>query len=323
MIDFGLISVIVPVYNAEKYLRKCIDSVLAQTYENYEILLIDDGSTDNSLIICNEYKEKNNKVKVFHKENGGASSARNVGLKEAKGKYIYFLDSDDWLREDALHKLIFTAHNEGADLVFCEANAIDDINNKEYSGNYSYKTKYETDRAIDIMEKMMKKKEFHVAIWMLLLDKRIIDDNNLLFREGIIYEDMIISYQFYCFAKRAAHVNEKLYFRRYRENSVMTSKRTEKNLNSAATVYREVAAFMKSLPENYSSNSHIIRCAFNFLQVYRSMSSDVKKNNKAMYADIKKDILKNDAYGDTALKLDCYSHLLWFLYKGINKVFNR
>ena len=317
--NLGLISVIIPVYNSEKYLKKCVDSVLCQTYTNYEILLIDDGSKDNSFAMCNEYKEQNSKVRVFHKENGGASSARNVGIKEAKGKYIYFLDSDDWLREDALQKLIVTAHNEGADLVFCEAKAIDDINNKEYHGNYEYKSKYETDSASVIMEKMMRQKEFHVAIWMLLIDKRIFDDNNLLFKEGIMYEDMIISYQFYCLAKRAAHVNEQLYFRRYRENSVMTTKRKEKNLVSAIAVYYGVSDFMKATQQH--NTMHIVRCSYNVFNVYRSMSADVKKKYKTDIKLFKKDILKNNAYGDKALKLECKSHILWILYKVFKKIF--
>ena len=92
-----LISIIVPVYKVEKYLRRCIDSILAQTYQNIEVLLIDDGSPDNSGEICDEYAERDSRVRVFHKPNGGVSSARNLGLKEAKGQYIGFVDADDRL----------------------------------------------------------------------------------------------------------------------------------------------------------------------------------------------------------------------------------
>ena len=91
------ISVIVPVYNAEKYLRRCVDSILAQTFTNFELLLIDDGSKDKSGEICDEYARKDNRVKVFHKENGGVSSARNVGLDNAQGEWICFCDADDWM----------------------------------------------------------------------------------------------------------------------------------------------------------------------------------------------------------------------------------
>lgn len=90
------ISVIVPVYNTEKYLHRCIDSILAQTFTDFELLLIDDGSKDNSGTICDEYAAKDSRVRVFHKENGGVSSARNLGLDNAKGEWISFVDSDDY-----------------------------------------------------------------------------------------------------------------------------------------------------------------------------------------------------------------------------------
>lgn len=97
-----MISIIVPVYNTEKYLRRCIDSVLAQTYKDFELLLIDDGSTDTSGAICDEYAEKDGRIRVFHKENGGVSSARNLGLDNAKGEWITFVDSDDYIEENFL-----------------------------------------------------------------------------------------------------------------------------------------------------------------------------------------------------------------------------
>lgn len=96
-----MISVIVPVYNSEKYLHRCIDSILAQTYTDFELLLIDDGSKDNSGKICDEYAAKDSRIRVFHKENGGVSSARNMGLDNAQGEWITFVDSDDWVENDA------------------------------------------------------------------------------------------------------------------------------------------------------------------------------------------------------------------------------
>ena len=316
-----LISVIIPVYNVEKYLRQCLDSVLNQTYTNYEVIMVDDGSTDSSYDICLEYSRKDDRFKAFHKENGGASTARNLGLKELNGEYLFFLDSDDWLEPNTLELMINTAIDENADLTFCEAQAINELSNNKINGYYEYRDYYSTDEAYSIMLKMMNRKEFHVAIWMLLLDKRIITDNNLRFKEGIILEDVIIAYQFYCLAHRAAHVRQKLYNRRYRPNSVMTSKKTEKNYVSAATVYREVTKFRKSLPEEKQSPQHLIRCAFNVLNIYRQMTPDIQKKYQSDYQDIIQDILNNDAYGDKSLKLDCKSHLLWGAYKVFRKVF--
>ncbi len=106
------ISVIVPVYNAEKYLRRCIDSVLAQTYQDFELLLIDDGSKDSSGAICDEYVAKDARVRVFHKENGGVSSARNVGLDNARGEWITFVDSDDWISKDYLKEMVMHSDSD-------------------------------------------------------------------------------------------------------------------------------------------------------------------------------------------------------------------
>lgn len=100
-----LISVIVPVYNVEKYLRKCIDSILCQTYKNFEIILIDDGSSDNSGKICDEYLNRDERISVFHKKNQGLSEARNTGIKKAKGKYLTFVDSDDFINEEYILNL--------------------------------------------------------------------------------------------------------------------------------------------------------------------------------------------------------------------------
>ena len=108
--DNPKISVIVPVYNVEQYLPRCIDSILAQTFTDFELLLIDDGSTDNSGKICDEYaKKKDTKIRVWHKENGGVSSARNMGLDFAKGEYIQFIDSDDFIEKICLKLFIIHA----------------------------------------------------------------------------------------------------------------------------------------------------------------------------------------------------------------------
>lgn len=120
MIDssYPKVSIIVPVYNVERYLRQCIDSVLDQTYGNWEMIIVDDGSTDGSAAICDEYAEKNSRIRVFHKPNCGPSSARNAGMAEASGDYLIFLDSDDfWLDDSCLSRMIQTAVDFDADLV--------------------------------------------------------------------------------------------------------------------------------------------------------------------------------------------------------------
>ena len=141
------ISVIIPIYNVEKYLRHCVDCVLSQTFTDLQVLLVDDGSTDSSGVICDEYAERDSRILVFHKDNGGVSSARNIGLDNADGKYIIFLDADDfWNKDTALERLFDIAEKNDLDIVRGEYKIVDQDGNelfkhsvKNLKDEYSYK----------------------------------------------------------------------------------------------------------------------------------------------------------------------------------------
>ena len=134
------ISVIVPVYNTEKYLHRCIDSILSQTFTDFELLLINDGSKDGSGAICDEYAAKDNRVRVFHKENCGVSSARNLGLDNVQGEWVLFVDSDDWMELTMLAKMYHAAIENNADCVYCDFNFV------KQSGVERYYAPIPTDR---------------------------------------------------------------------------------------------------------------------------------------------------------------------------------
>lgn len=114
-----MVSVIVPVYNAEKYLRRCIDSILSQTYKNFELIIVNDGSTDNSLRILKEYANSDSRIKLINQENKGVAGARNTGISLVKGKYFLYVDADDWISEDMIECLVSLAEPENADIVMC------------------------------------------------------------------------------------------------------------------------------------------------------------------------------------------------------------
>lgn len=116
----GLVSIIVPVYRAEKYLARCVDSIISQTYQNWELLLVDDGSPDNSGILCDNYAASDKRIRVFHKKNGGVSSARQCGLDNAKGEYVIHADPDDWVEPEMIEFLYLTARKEDSDMVICD-----------------------------------------------------------------------------------------------------------------------------------------------------------------------------------------------------------
>lgn len=185
-----MISIIVPVYNVEKYLTACVESVIAQTYQDWELLLIDDGSPDNSGKICDDYAAKDSRIRVFHKENGGVSSARNLGLDEAKGEWICFIDSDDYVSIDYLSYI-----DETYDIVFVESKTITthgDIKDKDRLEECCYSSAEETK---EFLSKNLNKSIVRVP-WGKILKREFI--GNTRFKEGQrIGEDTIFDFQLY------------------------------------------------------------------------------------------------------------------------------
>ena len=174
------VTIIVPVYNAEKYLEKCIKSLINQTYNNLEIILIDDGSLDKSWNICNNFAKKDTRIKVYHKENGGVSSARNWGLSNSSGKYILFVDSDDWLEDNMIEILYREIEEQKVDVSICnffcndeKSQKINDkTNNKIISDDRKEKIKYLFEESL-----------FGGYLWNKLIRKSIIGD--IVFDENV------------------------------------------------------------------------------------------------------------------------------------------
>lgn len=318
----GLISVIVPVYNVEKYLHECIDSVLRQTYTNFELILVDDGSKDSSKYICEEYARKDSRIKVLEKENGGASSARNLGMAVAEGEYIYFLDSDDWLSEQIFELLVLCSGSEKVDIVFFDAYTVEQETGKVATNNYFHKYKYNPKKGYILMGEMLKNREFRVSPCLLFFKTEFLQKSNIRFEEGIMYEDMIFAYQVFYQAEKVAYLPEFLYYRRYRENSVMTAKKSMRNFISAERVYYKVREYAENnkLIEDEITKLYMVRCSLNVLNLYKRMSAEERKKSKENYIRLKKDILEQHSYGDKALQMRCYGKIFWFMYKLYEKV---
>ncbi|MBE5921843.1 MAG: glycosyltransferase [Lachnospiraceae bacterium] len=318
-----LISVIIPVYNIEKYLRECVDSVLNQTYQNFEIILVDDGSTDDSGKICDYYAESNSKVQVIHKTNGGASSARNVGMKAATGKYIYFLDSDDKIVSNALYILFERAEKEAADVLFFEAYSFRENETEMIKGNYSYRNQYNHDKGHVVLESLIKNNEFHVSIPLLFIRREFLNETRLKLVEGIMYEDMIFTYELFCKANKVVHVPESLYQRRYRAGSVMQTHKSTRNFVSAYVVFQHLN---KNMSQSYilsdkASKQYISKWALNTLNLYSHLTRRERNECKEDHKCLKKEILANKAYDNKALYMRCYGIFPWFCYKVFEKVF--
>ena len=315
----ALISVIIPVYNVESYLRECVESVINQTYENLEIILVDDGSTDSSGEICDEYLDKDSRITVIHQKNGGLSAARNAGLDACEGDYVYFLDSDDYIDSNALSSLIDIAEKEKSDIVFFDAVSFADTDDFEVKQNYIRKNKYNTGSGKAVFAEMTKNKEFHSAVPLLLLKKSFLTAKGLRFKEGILFEDMVFTYQALSLAKTVSQCAQSLYHRRYRKDSIMTSAKNQKHFSSCVEVYRLNADF--TINPDSVQESFVCRCAFNVFNVYEKLNKADKKACKNELVKFKKEIRTHNAHGNKALKMRCRGKIFWVIYKIIEKVF--
>lgn len=210
------ISVIVPVYKAEKYLHKCVDSLLAQTFTDFEILLIDDGSPDKSGEICDEYALKDNRIRVFHKENGGVSSARQCGLDNARGEYVIHADPDDWVEANMLEELYAKAKEEDADMVICDY--YNDSNNK------SIYVKQSPSLCSHNMVLMELFQHLHGACWNKLVRRICFNVYNIKFPKNFNFcEDLFVSVSLLVYRIKVTYLAKSYYHyvRDYNEDSVV------------------------------------------------------------------------------------------------------
>ncbi|MGN0301576.1 MAG: glycosyltransferase family 2 protein [Anaerotardibacter sp.] len=227
------ISVIIPIYNVEKYIAECLKSVANQTFNDFEVICIDDGSTDNSLDMARRAVEGDSRFAYFTQENAGQSAARNNGLKHAKGEYVIFLDADDYWELNTLQKLITFSKAHDLDDLFFSARTV-------YEGGFSetdYKDDYDSRQNIEgiytgkeLFVAFAKVKSFAVSPVMQFFKRSFLEKNSLTFPEGIIHEDNLFTCQALIAANRTAFLNEPLYVRRVRQGSTMTQTRTLKHV---------------------------------------------------------------------------------------------
>lgn len=249
-----LVSVIIPVYKVEKYLNQCVDSVLAQTYQNFEIILVDDGSPDNSGAICDDYAAKDNRIRVIHKENGGASSARNVGLREARGEYVQFLDSDDYLcNNKCVEKLINKMSEGDYDFVlFKTLNGYTKIG-KYVDNDGDFDIKYfETGDKTEIFRYMVKCNKPLASAHNKMVRRDTLTNNAIYFEEGIVGEDIDWIIKLFRHSKKISAVNEVFHIYRVDNTNSVTSNVSNKMIWDNYGIIREYAEFGKKGADEFS-----------------------------------------------------------------------
>lgn len=280
-----LISIIVPVYNVEKYLKKCVDSIVNQTYKNLEIILVDDGATDNSGKMCDELAKTDNRIKVYHKENGGLSDARNYGVERAIGEYIGFVDSDDYIDEEMYEKLYGAIKKEDVDVAECNFKFIYTNRVSNYTEDNYYLV---MNRDEYIKEYIIMNKLFGSACTKLIrsdLAKKI------KFPKGKLYEDSFYSLELMKKAKNFVIFDSPYYNYVMRENSITNSKFNEKNLDLieiADDIYDYVISTYPYLKKEADR-----RKMYSYFNTLDAIIVSPDYSNKVYYNNIKSYFYKN------------------------------
>lgn len=237
------ISIIVPVYNVEKYLKKCIDSILKQTFKNFELILVDDGSTDHSGKICDDYEKKDSRICVVHKENGGLSSARNKGIAIAQGDYLGFVDSDDFIASDMYEVLYKNLIKENADLSAC--GKYDYFIGSKCKIHEPYYMVLNTQEAIKFVLEGGGKAT--VNVWNKLYRKEIFYSIN--YPEGKLYEDAFIIVEILMACKRVVFTSEQKYYYRHRAGSITTRCFTKEQFDLVRAYQKNLILVKKYFPQ--------------------------------------------------------------------------
>ncbi|MFT0202650.1 glycosyltransferase [Bacteroides thetaiotaomicron] len=246
------VSVVIPVYNTEKYVREAVESIMNQTLRELEIIIINDGSTDNSLQVVEELAAADSRIQVYSQANQGGSVARNAGIARAYGKYIYFMDSDDLLEKETIDLCYRKCEEEQLDFVFFDAETFID-GNVENAPALSYKHTGKLEdkvyTGIEAFKIQLDNNEFTPSPCLSFIRCSFLKEHHILFYPGIIHEDQLFTVTLYLQAERTGRIHHSFFHRRLRENSIMTCDFSLKNLKGYLTVTREIVKFKQQTSE--------------------------------------------------------------------------
>lgn len=301
-----LISIIVPVYNVEEYLDRCVNSIVNQTYQNLEIILVDDGSTDSSGKKCDEWKEKDNRIIVIHKENGGQGEARNYGLDIATGDYIGFVDSDDLVSSIMYAELMEIAVQYKADLVGCRHVIFDDQHAPAFDNNNN-KGQLLTMNRDEAIEDIIREKHFESTVWNLLVKADIV--KNVLFDVGKIHEDILWPFRVILKSNSICFLEKSLYAYYQRCGSTMNSGYSEKRFDALDALETRAGIIKSVNPDLY----HIATRAFLGACMYHYQSLCREQNCKE-YEEYKEVLHKRFRDGDQEALFDglSFDYKIWY-----------
>ncbi len=308
-----IISIIVPVYNVEKYLKRCIDSILAQTFSDFELILVDDGSPDNCGAICDEYEKKDARIRVIHKENGGLSDARNAGLdlvyNEDNSEWISFIDSDDYIHPRFLEYMLKATKGQNVPMSMCFFKIVSDLEPDFEEILYTAKT-------MDAMELYTDDKIGHLGItaWNKIYSKEIFSGYR--YPKGKVYEDAFLTHELLYKAKQVAVIEKPLYNYFTRPGSITNSNYTKTNL-------QEIEAFrcQREFFKGKHKGAYIKATKYLIIKLHKYICiSNSEKNMRIFRKELKSEIKKVIAENKKQCDLSVYH---WYsVYKSAYPIFS-
>ena len=308
------VSIILPVYNMEKYLRRCLDSIINQTFKDFEVIIINDGSSDNSEKICTEYALGDKRIKVITIQNGGLSNARNLGIDKSKGEYIIFCDSDDWIEKDAIEILVNGIELKNCDMAISGYKM--DFVFEEFK-SISIKCKNKLYESID---EFMKEYSFFRSnylfgfAWNKIFRASIIRENKIFFEKNVFCEDLYFIFKFIPKCKRINSINAELYHYMHQSNDTLSKKKKDefKVMND---IYDRTKSFLIE-SKSYEYNKQYLNSTY--VESMIAYITNIVVNNNNIYSNMKDIYLEsrlNNAFKDFKTENTFYK-IMFFMLKN-------
>lgn len=281
-------SIIIPAYNVKNYIDECIQSVIDQKFQDYEILLINDGSTDDTLIICEDIVSRYHSIRLFSKENEGLSETRNFGIKKATGEYLYFLDADDLLETDALNKIEYSLESQNyPDVLMTNFTRIDAITKNEIDIDKVPEFCFDMNKTLPIYKQFAEcyiYGDMAIIAQRFIVKRNYIIENNLFFKKGILHEDELWSPQVFLNAKSVGYCRKSCYRYRYNREGSITQTGNIKNLKHKIYVIDKLVELADSSPDEVAK----MYCSRAACLLNGVLTSDIKDSSGEIALEIKK-----------------------------------
>ena len=280
------VSVVIPVYNTEKYVAATLHSIMEQDLKDIEVIVVDDGSTDNSYTILKTISIQDNRIRLLQQRNQGQGAARNLGMKYATGEYIYFMDSDDLLSRNTLSQCYQKCQTHNLDFVFFDAEVfgLTDLSIK-FNYRRSHLVKDDIYSGLSILEKLIDIKGYQVPVWLNFINLSFLKTTGINFHEGIHHEDQLFTFLLYVYANRVGRIDEAFFKRRVRPNSTMTSKFSRSKAESYFFIARKLVKLKKTM-----KNPKLNRIVD---QVLSSMMNNILYSSRELTTNERSYILSN------------------------------